>query len=138
VSVTPRRTKMDNLSSHSRMLVFLLLTLVQIQTKVFGYQYKVGDLDAWAIPTSTNPQVYKKWSQYHNLTIGDSLCKFKLFAIPYVFQFGLYYSTPITLPFYYKSDTICYHCICLCSVSIPTKPRFSDSSYWRILQEVQH
>ncbi|KAK7356812.1 hypothetical protein VNO80_16090 [Phaseolus coccineus] len=73
VSVTLRRNKMGNLSSHNRMLAFLLLTLVQIQAKVFCYQYKVGDLDAWGIPTSTNPQVYTKWSKYHNLTIGDSL-----------------------------------------------------------------
>ncbi|XP_047182706.1 mavicyanin-like [Vigna umbellata] len=64
---------MGNLSSPNRILAFLFLTLVQIQSKVFCYQYKVGDLDAWGIPTSTNPQVYKKWSTYHNLTIGDSL-----------------------------------------------------------------
>lgn len=72
---------MGNLSSPNRILAFLFLTLVQIQSKVFCYQYKVGDLDAWGIPTSTNPQVYKKWSTYHNLTIGDSLRKFTLFAI---------------------------------------------------------
>ncbi|KAG4997674.1 hypothetical protein JHK85_029113 [Glycine max] len=55
------------------MLVSLLLTWIQIQAKVFCYQYKVGDLDAWGIPSSENPQVYTKWSKYHNLTIGDSL-----------------------------------------------------------------
>ncbi|TKY52014.1 Early nodulin protein 1 [Spatholobus suberectus] len=64
---------MANLLSHNRMLVSLLLTLFQIQDKVLCYQYKVGDLDAWGIPTSANPQVYTKWSKYHNLTIGDSL-----------------------------------------------------------------
>ncbi|XP_027367491.1 mavicyanin-like [Abrus precatorius] len=61
------------LLSHHKLLVSLLLTFVQIQTKVLCYQYKVGDLDAWGIPTLANPQVYAKWSKYHNLTIGDSL-----------------------------------------------------------------
>ncbi|XP_004495503.1 early nodulin-like protein 8 [Cicer arietinum] len=51
----------------------LLTTLFQIQTKVLCYQYKVGDLDAWGIPTSTNSQLYAKWSKFHNLTLGDSL-----------------------------------------------------------------
>ncbi|WVY94101.1 hypothetical protein V8G54_033189 [Vigna mungo] len=54
-------------------LVYLLATWVQIQTKVESYQYKVGDLDSWGIPTSSNSQVYDKWSKYHNLKIGDSL-----------------------------------------------------------------
>ncbi|CAJ1976349.1 unnamed protein product [Sphenostylis stenocarpa] len=63
---------MVNLLSHNRMVVFFLLTLVQIQAKVLCYQYKVGDLDAWGIPTS-NSKVYTNWSKYHNLTIGDSL-----------------------------------------------------------------
>ncbi|XVF10328.1 hypothetical protein REPUB_Repub07fG0173300 [Reevesia pubescens] len=48
---------------------FLLL----VQTKVLCYQYKVGDLDAWGIPTSANPHVYAKWSKYHSFKIGDSL-----------------------------------------------------------------
>ncbi|XWS38172.1 hypothetical protein CRYUN_Cryun19dG0107300 [Craigia yunnanensis] len=48
---------------------FLLL----VQTKILCYQYKVGDLDAWGIPTSANPQVYAKWSKYHAFNIGDSL-----------------------------------------------------------------
>ncbi|KAK7269030.1 hypothetical protein RIF29_21745 [Crotalaria pallida] len=68
---------MANLLSHYYcflfLLVSLLLMLFQFQTKVQCYQYKVGDLDAWGIPTSSNPQVYAKWSKYHNLTIGDSL-----------------------------------------------------------------
>ncbi|KAK2456182.1 hypothetical protein P8452_03160 [Trifolium repens] len=51
----------------------LLITLLQIQTKVFCFQYQVGDLNAWGIPTSTNPQVYTKWSKFHNFTLGDSL-----------------------------------------------------------------
>ncbi|KAL2327119.1 hypothetical protein Fmac_020546 [Flemingia macrophylla] len=54
-------------------LVPLLVTLVRFQATVQCYQYKVGDLNAWGIPTSANKQVYDKWSKYHNLTIGDSL-----------------------------------------------------------------
>ncbi|XP_020213732.1 early nodulin-like protein 3 [Cajanus cajan] len=67
---------MPNLTSprfNLNFLVPLLVTLVQINAKVQCYQYKVGDLDSWGIPTSTNNQVYDKWSKYHNLTIGDSL-----------------------------------------------------------------
>ncbi|KAK7278318.1 hypothetical protein RJT34_23345 [Clitoria ternatea] len=66
-------SEMANLLSHNKFLVSLLLTLVQIQTMVLSYQYKVGDLDSWGIPTSANPQIYTKWSKDHNLTIGDSL-----------------------------------------------------------------
>ncbi|KAG4906933.1 hypothetical protein AAZX31_20G059900 [Glycine max] len=54
-------------------LVSLLVTLVQIQTKVRCYQYKVGDLDSWGIPISPSSQLYDKWSKYHYLSIGDSL-----------------------------------------------------------------
>ncbi|XP_061346979.1 early nodulin-like protein 8 [Gastrolobium bilobum] len=56
-----------------KLSVSLMLTLFQIQTKVLCYYYKVGDLDAWGIPTSANPQVYTVWSKYHNLKLGDSL-----------------------------------------------------------------
>ncbi|KAF8379969.1 hypothetical protein HHK36_027435 [Tetracentron sinense] len=48
---------------------FLLL----LQTQVFCYQYKVGDLAAWGIPTSANPHVYTNWSKKYILKIGDSL-----------------------------------------------------------------
>ncbi|KAM1002544.1 hypothetical protein ACFX2C_002964 [Malus domestica] len=44
-----------------------------IQSQVFCYQYKVEDLDAWGIPTSANPQIYIKWSKYHQFKLGDSL-----------------------------------------------------------------
>ncbi|CAL0299959.1 unnamed protein product [Lupinus luteus] len=68
---------MANLLSQNKCFLFflvsLLLILVQNKSKVQCYQYKVGDLDAWGIPTSANPQVYTQWSKYHNLTIGDSL-----------------------------------------------------------------
>ncbi|EXB39947.1 Early nodulin-like protein 2 [Morus notabilis] len=61
-----------------RYLFFLLhvLLLSLMQTKVSSYQYKVGDLDAWGIPTSANPQVYATWSKYHTFSIGDSLLFF--------------------------------------------------------------
>ncbi|GAV68710.1 Cu_bind_like domain-containing protein [Cephalotus follicularis] len=47
--------------------------MLLLQTQVLCYQYKVGDLDAWGIPTAAYPQVYTMWSKYHNLKIGDSL-----------------------------------------------------------------
>lgn len=53
-------------------LMFGLLTLIIL---CHGYEYKVGDLDAWGIPTAANPQVYAKWSKYHNLKKGDSICE---------------------------------------------------------------
>lgn len=56
----------------------MLVVLVQTSAQVVSYKYKVGDLDAWGIPTSANPLVYAKWSKYHAFKIGDSLCKFCL------------------------------------------------------------
>ncbi|KAI5394842.1 stellacyanin [Lathyrus oleraceus] len=62
---------------HNNMFFFLssllFFTFLQIQTKVFSFQYKVGDLNAWSLPSSTNPQIYTKWSKLHNFTLGDSL-----------------------------------------------------------------
>ena len=52
-----------------------LLFLVLMQTQVLCYQYKVGDLSAWGIPTSSNKNVYSKWSKKYSLKIGDSLRK---------------------------------------------------------------
>ncbi|XP_027079667.1 early nodulin-like protein 8 [Coffea arabica] len=49
-----------------------LYLLIQTAT-VCCYQYKVGDLDAWNVPSSANPDVYHIWSSNHNFTIGDSL-----------------------------------------------------------------
>ncbi|GFP89320.1 early nodulin-like protein 1 [Phtheirospermum japonicum] len=51
---------------------YTLLFLVSIQGKALCSIYKVGDLDAWGVPTS-NPQVYSKWSKIHNFKIGDSI-----------------------------------------------------------------
>ncbi|KAL6175213.1 hypothetical protein ACLB2K_051855 [Fragaria x ananassa] len=52
---------------------FLLALQFLLLVRVWCYQYKVGDLDAWGIPTSANPQVYTKWSKYHSFKSGDSL-----------------------------------------------------------------
>lgn len=70
---------MANLRSPRFQLLLVLQVLVLIQSKVLCYQYKVGDLDAWGVPTSTNPQVYTKWSKTHEFKMGDSLCKSFLF-----------------------------------------------------------
>lgn len=71
---------MGNLKSPKYQFLYTLLFLVSIQDKVLCNTYQVGDLDGWGIPTTSNPQVYAKWSKNHNLKIGDSLCKF-LFKI---------------------------------------------------------
>ncbi|PIA55042.1 hypothetical protein AQUCO_00800052v1 [Aquilegia coerulea] len=47
--------------------------LMLLQTNVIGFQYKVGNLDAWGIPTSTNKQVYTNWSKKQSFQLGDSL-----------------------------------------------------------------
>ncbi|CAL5433514.1 unnamed protein product [Camellia sinensis] len=54
-------------------LWYALQFFLLIQTRVFCYQYKVGDLDAWGIPTSANPNVYTNWATYHAFNLGDSL-----------------------------------------------------------------
>ncbi|KAL1294463.1 hypothetical protein HN51_055243 [Arachis hypogaea] len=59
--------------SHNWLLLCLLLISFQIQTSVHCFQYKVGDLDSWGIPTSSNPQLYTKWSKNNDIKIGDSL-----------------------------------------------------------------
>ncbi|KAJ8626392.1 hypothetical protein MRB53_019699 [Persea americana] len=52
---------------------FLCAVLVLLHTRVLCFQYKVGDLDAWGIPTSVNSHVYTNWAQKHHFQIGDSL-----------------------------------------------------------------
>ncbi|XP_021281401.1 mavicyanin [Herrania umbratica] len=64
---------MANLGSPRYCFFCAFQLLLLIQAKVLCYQYKVGDLEAWGIPTSANPQVYAKWSKYHTFKIGDSL-----------------------------------------------------------------
>ncbi|KAG6596680.1 Early nodulin-like protein 1, partial [Cucurbita argyrosperma subsp. sororia] len=55
-----------------RFLLQHVVILLQIHS-VICYQYKVGDLDSWGLPTSENPKIYMYWSKYHSLKIGDSL-----------------------------------------------------------------
>ncbi|KAG9452640.1 hypothetical protein H6P81_005544 [Aristolochia fimbriata] len=58
-------------------LGYLILGVFQflgfLETGVLCYQYQVGDLDAWGIPTKANPQVYNNWPKKHHFQIGDSL-----------------------------------------------------------------
>ncbi|OIT20363.1 PREDICTED: stellacyanin [Nicotiana attenuata] len=56
---------------HSLYIIFQFFLL--IQTKVLCYQYKVGDLSAWNVPSSANKDVYTKWSKNHVFKIGDSI-----------------------------------------------------------------
>ena len=65
---------MEILKSSRFGFVLQLVLLLQIHN-VICYQYKVGDLDAWGIPSSENSQIYMYWSKYHSLKIGDSLSK---------------------------------------------------------------
>ncbi|KAB2037838.1 hypothetical protein ES319_D03G104100v1 [Gossypium barbadense] len=64
---------MANLRSLTKHFISACQLLLLLQAKVFCSQYKVGDLDAWGIPTSANPQVYAKWSKNHSFKLGDSL-----------------------------------------------------------------
>ncbi|KAM1476966.1 hypothetical protein ACFX1Q_038344 [Malus domestica] len=64
---------MANLTTPRLQFLLALQLLMLIQSQVLCYQYKVGDLDSWGIPTSANPQVYTKWSKYHQFKLGDSL-----------------------------------------------------------------
>ncbi|GMH09296.1 hypothetical protein Nepgr_011137 [Nepenthes gracilis] len=63
----------DLCSSKRCLFLSALQFLMLMASPVFCYQYKVGDLDAWGIPTSANPNVYAEWAKYHTLKIGDSL-----------------------------------------------------------------
>ncbi|KAJ4949795.1 hypothetical protein NE237_000107 [Protea cynaroides] len=47
--------------------------LILLQSNVFCYEYKVGDLHAWGKPSSANPLIYSYWSKYPQFTVGDSL-----------------------------------------------------------------
>ncbi|MCD9639561.1 hypothetical protein HAX54_024177 [Datura stramonium] len=54
-------------------LYILFQFFLLIQSQVLCYEYKVGDLNAWNIPSSANPDVYVKWSKNHIFKLGDSL-----------------------------------------------------------------
>ncbi|KAJ9148134.1 hypothetical protein P3X46_030221 [Hevea brasiliensis] len=64
---------MANLRSPKFLVLYSFQLFFLVQIQVSCYQYKVGDLDAWGIPTSANPQVYSFWPKYHTFQIGDSL-----------------------------------------------------------------
>ncbi|KAJ4777356.1 Early nodulin-like protein 1 [Rhynchospora pubera] len=50
-----------------------LSLLVFFTSSCLCVQYKVGDLNAWGIPPSTNPNVYSLWSQAHKFQLYDTL-----------------------------------------------------------------
>ncbi|CAH1453524.1 unnamed protein product [Lactuca virosa] len=54
-------------------LSFSILFIVLIQSNVIAYQFQVGNLQAWNIPTSTDPKIYTNWPKKLNFKIGDSL-----------------------------------------------------------------
>lgn len=78
---------MGNLRSSRFQFLCAFQFLMLVQTRVSCYQYKVGDLDAWGIPSSANAHVYTNWSKNHIFKIGDSLRKF-LFLVD--LDFGLF------------------------------------------------
>ncbi|KAL6005664.1 hypothetical protein ACLOJK_006235, partial [Asimina triloba] len=55
------------------LLLIAFYFLVFLQAEVLCFQYKVGDLDSWGIPTSSNKQIYTDWSKNHHFQIGDSI-----------------------------------------------------------------
>ena len=140
---------MGNLRSSRFQFLCAFQFLMLVQTRVSCYQYKVGDLDAWGIPSSSNGHVYTNWSKNHIFKIGDSLRKFLflvdldfgLFLIPKNLQ-GWVCRSCIDLKY---SHFFCYclHCpffdsvLSPCSVLIPTKSRFSDSSHRAVFQCLQ-
>ncbi|MCL7026460.1 hypothetical protein MKW94_006555 [Papaver nudicaule] len=54
-------------------LAIQLLVLLFLQSNVICYQFKVGNMNAWGIPTSANPSVYTNWAKKYHPKIGDSL-----------------------------------------------------------------
>ncbi|KAI3756314.1 hypothetical protein L1987_56134 [Smallanthus sonchifolius] len=70
------RNRKQRKQGRSKMAVkssFFILFVVLIQSNVFAYQYQVGNLQAWNIPTSADPKVYTNWPKKLNFKIGDSL-----------------------------------------------------------------
>ncbi|XP_010252509.1 PREDICTED: mavicyanin [Nelumbo nucifera] len=64
---------MANFRSTRCQLFCAFQLLLLLQTQVTCYRYKVGDLDAWGVPTSANRHVYTNWSNKHQFRAGDSL-----------------------------------------------------------------
>ncbi|KAF6153682.1 hypothetical protein GIB67_000915, partial [Kingdonia uniflora] len=64
---------MGDLRISKHQLFYIVQLLLLLQIKVECSQYKVGDLSAWGIPTSSNKYVYTNWSKKHQFQLGDSL-----------------------------------------------------------------
>ncbi|KAI3842089.1 hypothetical protein MKX03_018363 [Papaver bracteatum] len=60
-------------SKYQHFLAIQFLVLLFLQTNVICYQFKVGNMNAWGIPTSANPNVYTNWAKKYHPKIGDSL-----------------------------------------------------------------
>ncbi|KAI3882065.1 hypothetical protein MKX03_006275 [Papaver bracteatum] len=58
---------------YQHFLAIQFLVLLFLQTNVICYQFKVGNMNAWGIPTSANPNVYTNWAKKYHPKIGDSL-----------------------------------------------------------------
>ncbi|KAI3987436.1 hypothetical protein MKX01_042440 [Papaver californicum] len=54
-------------------LAIQCLVLLFLQTNVICYKFKVGNMNAWGIPTSANLNVYTNWAKKYHPKIGDSL-----------------------------------------------------------------
>eukprot|EP01018_Ginkgo_biloba_P009894 Gb_09364 [translate_table: standard] len=52
--------------------VGILCFLLAIQTEA-AYQFKVGGLDAWGLPTAVKPDIYTQWAAKNKFHVGDSL-----------------------------------------------------------------
>ncbi|XP_065858496.1 early nodulin-like protein 8 [Euphorbia lathyris] len=64
---------MGNLRIPKLMVLYVFELFILVQIQVSCYQFKVGDLDSWGIPSPANPQIYSFWSKSHSIDIGDSL-----------------------------------------------------------------
>ncbi|GJW21762.1 early nodulin-like protein 1 [Tanacetum coccineum] len=53
--------------------LFAIMFFVLMQANVFAYQYQVGNLQSWNVPTSEDPKVYANWPKKLTFRIGDSL-----------------------------------------------------------------
>ncbi|ERN13360.1 early nodulin-like protein 1 [Amborella trichopoda] len=61
---------------HSKLCSFFqacLLLSLKIAVTCGAYEFKVGGLHAWGIPTKANAQIYNNWSKSNRFHIGDSL-----------------------------------------------------------------
>ncbi|KVH91774.1 mavicyanin-like [Cynara cardunculus var. scolymus] len=58
---------------HHQWWFAILFFFFLIQSNVLAYQYQVGNLQAWNIPTSAEPKVYSNWPKKLSFKIGDSL-----------------------------------------------------------------